>query len=281
MAFKAALLKNRAGGEKDGVKEKTKKEIYDDIAADLNNYHHNLFGGILKGTAVQEKWINAISAAKAQQEDKEKRKHLWYNSNTLCAMSEYELLLDNFFVEKGRIDTIDEQKKKEDEEEELDVRERMRGALSRVAERYETGEAEIDGGKKSAKKRKGEGDDTESDVGKDSPSSDPGRGSKRAFGRGEKKGNHGNVASGNPGLSLDKPKTEVQEIVDMQAEVLQIAKDIAQGPQKASSASSAPDPIEVSKAEVVKMSATAALIAALTQAGMPIPQNILKKLEEM
>ena len=67
----------------------------------------------------------------------------------------------------------------------------------------------------------------------------------------------------------------------MQAEVLQIAKDIAQGPQKASSANSAPDPIEVSKAEAAKMSATAALIAALTQAGMPIPQNILKKLEEM
>ena len=75
-------------------------EVYKMVAEDLNKYHADLFGnGQLKENTVREIWNKCVKDAEAQQADKEKNHHLWYNGSILSEMTTLELLLDEIFIE--------------------------------------------------------------------------------------------------------------------------------------------------------------------------------------
>jgi hypothetical protein len=259
MSFKDILCKRR--GASDG-KEKTKAQLYEDIAMDLNRYQKELFGGLLKPPGVQDQWNKAVAAATRQHEDKQQNRHMWYNGNVLRDMSDYEVLLDRLFAHKQMVEAAEQKKLDEDAAEERDARERLNGAFERVGARYSEGENFVKGKKRSRENSQSpeKSEDSES--------------SGAAYGRGEKKGNR-YAAKGNSGLSPDKPRTELESLLDMQTQIMQKADDLAGHGEKKE---------ELRDSPAALMAAQAALMAqvvAFKNAGLEVPPNIMAKLEQM
>lgn len=262
MAFKSILFKKRSSS--DG-KEKTKTQVYDDVAADLNQYHKELFGGLLKGPGVQDQWSKAIAAAQQQQADKQQNKHMWYNGNVLRDMSDYERMLDRLFTEKQAVQAAETKKQEEEAAEERDARDRLSGAFERVGARYSQGE-QFATGKRAAREPSQSPDKSEESEASSGAS----------YRSGTKKGNT-HAAKGNAGLSPDKPKTELESLLDMQAQLIQKAEDMAERGDKGKKE-------EQRESAAAVMAAQAALMAqvvAFKNAGLEVPANIMAKLSSM
>ena len=81
-------------------------------------------------------------------------------------------------------------------------------------------------------------------------------------------------ASGNAGLSPDKPKTEMEMVLEKQDQMLAKADSIAKGGDDAAA---------VQQADAAMMQGTAALMAqvlAFQQAGVQLQENIMKMLSK-
>ena len=269
-AFKASLLRKRV--EKSST-QKSKGEIFEDIAQDMNKYHTDLFYGILKSSAVEMQWKKAITDADKQQEDKEKNKHLWYNGNIMREMTSYETLLDQIFVDRRKMEEGEKKKQEDEAAEERDARDRQNAAFNKVANSYNAGDKEQSFVTPEKRKAMDETEDEESEENGSQASSS--KTTSSSNGRGTKKGMSGNPsASGAPGLSPDKPKTEMEMVLEKQDQMLAKADSIAKGGDDAAA---------VRQADAAMMQGTAALMAqvlAFQQAGVPIPKNIMKMLSK-
>jgi len=111
-------------------------EVYKMVAEDLNKYHADRFGnGQLKENTVREIWNKCVKDAEAQQADKEKNHHLWYNGSILREMTTLELLLDEIFIEGKKAAEEAEGKKAAEATEEQDKRDRLNAAFTRTQAR--------------------------------------------------------------------------------------------------------------------------------------------------
>ncbi len=174
------------------------------VSEDLNKYHVELFTCSLKENSVRDVWNKALKEANAQQVDKEKKHHQWYNGLVLREMTTYERLLDEIYLEHSK------HAEKKDAEvaaaaaEEKDKHECLNSAFNHIEERYveRSGEKSCEQSEKSS----AQGDANSLSGSEDGESSSKGG----SYGQGSRKGMQ-QRAGGNPGLSPDAKPDRLSE----------------------------------------------------------------------
>jgi len=241
-----------------------RSEFYKLIAEDCNRYFPELFNNMLKENSVRDLWNKAVKDSAAQQVDKEKRHHLWYNGSILREMTDYESLLDEIFTEKKAVESKKQAEAEKDAADEKDKRERLNAAFSRTEERYAAGgqtEGAIDDKSPSPEK-------VEAKEG--TPLSDTGA----AYGRGTSKGNQ-HRAGLNSGLTPDAKHDKLAEACRQQSDIAHTVQDILK--EMTAEKRKSPEPpteLEREQVRISKMAATAQLMETylkFQQSGVEMP----------
>jgi len=245
-----------------------RSEFYKMVAEDCNKFYPELFNNMLKENSVRDLWNKAVKDSEAQQEDKEKRHHLWFNGSILREMTDWELLLDEIFTEKKAVESQKEAEVEKVAAEERDKRERLNAAFERTEQRYQSHSAQ------SASESPGAGSDENS----------PDKCSTEAsYGRGTTKGNQ-HRARGNAGLTPDKQHDKLADACKQQADIAHTVQDILKEmKEEKRKTPEPPSQLEIEQVRIAKMTATAQLMETylkFKQSGIEMPAMFRDMLQE-